>query len=735
MATRLTPTKRKSEARTLLDSPQISALFNKVRLATDAPIEPPPSRKNPLPAAIGIGLLCAIAWWCFGGLRSGVVRATLPGGSQAANPAIGETCLYRGDFYPSSGVETLQQLQVIKTGTNGVAGSPLAARGIAYAILANWFTVAFDAYYAPLALNLALCWLCAWLVARVTGVLFRDRVKSIFAATCFSLSIVTTSFVGAVGPQLLGICCCYLWTLLLVRKDADDEPIGWRSAIGLAALLGLWSLVDISSATGLAVYAVFTLKRRKLAPLFLAALCWGLLPLAQELVWRRLGIAVKPNVDLALIGNALQQHGSRFIADPLGYLGFLTIEVGNLVFNDNPLNVAICLVGLGLLPHKSRWILRVCFFVPIVVQLILLPTTSNRGAAIAGNTIVPFALLAHYGVELGRRLQSKFGADAVALPVVALVVLQGIWGYSGLYGWDFPAKALATGAFREAGTLGPTKFARLSGSPQEVPTVLGGPVRAPWFCGLVKDQRRPPIFANDRVAPYRDDWSGLPLVRRLLAAQAPILAALLIATLCLMRTWRGLGTAALFSGCIAGALLGSSTSGFAPQSLASFEGRIAVKEDEKLVGAVRLSPEFQASLEDAAERSEHVEVFVCARAVHLRAEHPVELQVAEWSSTEPRLLIPARAFLESVRARGGRVEFSIAAATGSKGLSLHSWQSTRPNGARSAELVHTDGTKESLDRFPSFEIRVIRASRAYNFQKLLERFEPLPSGDYSLVGF
>jgi hypothetical protein len=735
MATGFKPAKRKAAALALLESPQISALFEKVRLTAEPPSEPAPRRSNPLPAAIGIGLLCAVAWWCFGGLRSGALRATLPGGSHVANSAIGDSCLYRGDFYPSAAIPALRQLEVIKSGATGATGPALVPRGIAFAVFSNSFTAAFDAYYAPVVFNLVLCWLCAWFVARMTDVLFRDRAKSIFAATCFSLSIVATSSVGEIGPRLLGFCFCYLWTLLLVAKDTDDAPIGWRGAIGLAAFMGLWSLVDISSLAGLVVYAAFAFKRRKLAPFVVAAASWCLLPLAQEFVWRRLGLAVEANTDLTHIAAALQLHASRLVADPLGYLGFLTIECGNLIFDENPLTAAICLVGLGLLSHKSKWLLRVCFLIPILVQLVLLPTTRDRGAAVAGNTIVLFAILSHYGVEAGRRLQAKFGAEAFAVPLIGLAIVQAAWGYSGLYRWDFPSNAFATGAFREVGTVQPTTFARLSGLPQEMPTMLGGPIRGPRFCGLLKEQSRPAPFPVDRVTPYRDNWSGLPVLCRLLMAQAPVFAALLIATLGLMRVWRGLGTVVLFAGCVAAGLLCGSTTGFAPAAFASFERGITIKEDEKLVGALRLSPEFVTRLQDAVDRGDQIELFVRVRAVNPGAEHPAEFQAAEWSSTDSRFTIPAAAFLESVRARGGRVEFSITAASTSKGLLLHSWQAMPPGGERSARLVHADGSQEDLDRFPSFEIRAVRAQREYAFQKLIERFETSRPASYALVGF
>jgi hypothetical protein len=735
MATKLSPAKRSADARALLDSPHISALFEKVRLASEPFEELPPRRPSPIPAVIGIGLLCTVVWWSCCGLRSPSLRATLPGGSHAGNPAIGDTCLYYGDFYPTSGVEPLRQLEVIKSGVNLVGEPGLAARGIAFPIFANLFTVAFDSYYASIALNLVLCWLCAAVVGRTSGILFRDRTKSTCAATCFCLSIVATSAVGEMGPRLLGILLFYLWTLLLLAKDADNSPIGWLGSIGLAAFLGLWSLVDLGSLSGLLVYAVFAIKRRKLGPLVLGAVCWCTVPAVQELIWRKLGFAVAPNADLAHIAAAFQQHGSRLASDPLGYLAFLTIEFGNLLFAENPLNVLICVVGLGLVSHKSKGLLRACFLTPILVQMVLLPTTRDRGIAIAGNTIVLFVLVSHYAVEAGRRLEARFGARAFVAPILGLVALQAVWGSAFLCGWDFPAHAFVTGAFRETGNVLPTKFAPLSGSADEIPTVLGGPVRGSRFCAATSGHARPPIFPLDRVAPYRDNWSGWPSMRRLLAAQVPVFATLLIAILCLMRLWRGLGTIVLFSGAVAGTLLCGASTGFAPQAFASFDRQIHVKEDEKLIGGLRLSPEFQSRLQAAALNDEQIEFFVRLRGVNERAEHPAEFQVAEWSAAEPRFAVPARELVEAVRARDGRLEFSITAATASKGLVLHSWQTTRSGGARSAQLVHADGSQEVIDRFPSFEIRVVRRKTEQAFSRLIERFDQIRPASYVLVGF
>ncbi len=285
--------------------------------------------------------------------------------------------------------------------------------------------------------------------------------------------------------------------------------------------MGLWSLVDATALAGLVIYAAFAVKRRKPGPWALAAVAWCLVPLVQELLWRQLGFAVDANPELARIGTALQLHGSRLAADPLGYLGYLTIELGNLIFAENPVVVVIGLVGLGLISHRSKWLLRLCFLAPILMQLILLPTTRDRGCAVAGSAVALFALAAHYAVEAGRRLETRFGGEAFAVPLVALAIVQGAWGYAGLVGWDFPANAFANGAFREAGSVEQTKFARLSGSPQEVPTVLRGPVRGPWFFGPSKDQSRPSVLPDTRLAPYANNWSELPAMRRLWSVQAP----------------------------------------------------------------------------------------------------------------------------------------------------------------------------------------------------------------------
>jgi hypothetical protein len=57
------------------------------------------------------------------------------------------------------------------------------------------------------------------------------------------------------------------------------------------------------------------------------------------------------------------------------------------------------------------------------------------------------------------------------------------------------------------------------------------------------------------------------------------------------------------------------------------------------------------------------------------------------------------------------------------------------SGERTAQMIRADGVQVALDRFPSFEIRILRSPRAFAFQRLIERFEPSQSTSYALIGF
>ena len=105
-------------------------------------------------------------------------------------------------------------------------------------------------------------------------------------------------------------------------------------------------------------------------------------------------------------------------AHPFGYSCFLAVELGNHLFNDNPLNVLVGFAGLLLLRHREKWLLWVSFVVPITVGMVLLPTTPARGTSVAGNTIILFAVVSHCAVEASRWIDRRISPRLAVVPIV-----------------------------------------------------------------------------------------------------------------------------------------------------------------------------------------------------------------------------------------------------------------------------------------------------------------------------
>ncbi len=674
------------------------------------------------------------------------MRLTLPGGTRAESIVAGDKSLYNGDFFQDGNLVALKQLDLLKGNSETLtAKTAIGDQPIGYAILGNLFTVGLSSPYALWALNLALYALCAWLVARLTGVLFGDPIKSKLAAALFVLSIAATVHVGELNPHLLAIAFCFLWTLLLLQTELQDKPFTGSTLFGMSALLGAWSLVSATSIFGLVTLAICLLKKRNFLAVLLPALAWYAVPQLQQALFARIGLTWPLETGSSLVWQGLRQHAVNLAGDPLRYGCYLTVELGNFLLNDNPLNVAVGLIGLFVLRHRANWLLWTCFFAPIIVSLLTLPTTAARGAAVAGNTIVLFAIVSHFGVEASRRLGRSFVPRFAPLPVVMLLVVQAAWSHSILIGWLYPAGSYATGGFENAGLLKPTDFVRMIGSPEETPTATGGNVSASAAYGLGNGFGRQAVLPVKRLAPYADRWSGLPSLRRTLALQIPFFICLLAAALALLRLRWGLLATVLLAAWLGAAQLCGAATGIDHHVLRSFDDRIPVKEDEKLVAHVQLSDAFREMLESAAQDNLQVEFAVRLRGVSSSTEKPAEIHVDEWTIDEPRFAVEASAFLEALKTHRGRVELAITPKAGSRGVVVHSWQaignpddvlSVGPSaGGREAKIVRTDGSIEPLEWFPSFEIRVVRGKNTYPFKNVIERFETSRPASYVLIGF
>ena len=685
--------------------------------------------------------------WIYGPAQTPTFRTTLPGGAQADTVIAGEMHLYNGDFFGNQDLAALNQLDLLKETNNQRPATtlPQDAEHIGYAALGNLLTVGLNAPYALWLLNLAAYAFCAWQVARLTQTLFGDAAKSKLAAALYVLSVAVTVQVGQLGPQLLAVALSFAWIALLMRMELDGRPLKGSTLFGLSALLGVWSLVSTTSIFGLVTLAIYVLKKRNFAAALLPAIAWYVVPQLQHALFASLGFAPSAAHNALPAWHAIQTHFANLTAAPLAYSGFLVIQLGNFLWNDNPLNLAIGLAGLSLIRHRAKWLLWTCYLTPPIVSLATLSATAGRGMAVAGNTIVLFTIVAHYAVEASRRLDTSFLPRMAPGPVLLVLAMQAGWSHSLLAGWVYPAASFETGALENSGLLRKTEFVRMVGPIDEKPTVAGGKVTAAYAYGLDDNFGRQSLVPKQRLRPYADHWTGRRSLLRSLALQAPFFLCLVAAAMIFLSRRSSFLLTVLLTVSVAAAQLWGASTGLDRHVVRQFDDRLAVKEDEKLVAHVQLSADFRELLEQAAQENRQVEFAVRLRSVNSPNPAPAEIQVDEWSSDQPRFAIDAAAFLEALKTHRGRVELAIAPKAGTRGVLVHSWQalgSLEPdlttgtsNGGRQATIVRRDGSIEPLEWFPSFEIRVVRGGNAYPFKALIERFETSRPTGYALVGF
>ena len=136
--------------------------------------------------------------------------------------------------------------------------------------------------------------------------------------------------------------------------EVVERPLTNRQLFGLSALLGAWSLVSATSAFGLVTLGVLLFWRRRALACVLPALAWYGAAATAHAVFAHFGFPLAALSDLNEIWHALAGHWHNLAANPVGYGCYLAVQVGNLLWNDNPLVIAIGLVGLVALRHRAR---------------------------------------------------------------------------------------------------------------------------------------------------------------------------------------------------------------------------------------------------------------------------------------------------------------------------------------------------------------------------------------------
>jgi hypothetical protein len=222
--------------------------------------------------------------------------------------------------------------------------------------------------------------------------------------------------------------------------------------------------------------------------------------------------------------------------------------------------------------------------------------------------------------------------------------------------------------------------------------------------------------------------AGLVVVLPVLVCVAGILKFLLPA-------WWRRGMTATVLVLVPASLLFGAAEGVDAQAYQKFEDRIEVREGEVLFVRVPLTAEFRRMLKQAAYDNPTSQIHVHYRNVARRARKPAELNVFHHAADDNRLTLPLTTLLTEIEQQAGALELTLRPAAGSGGVLLRSWQRNRPEEGRRVEILTADGTKRTVEWFPSLEIRVLRGDNGYPLKPLITQWDLTTPVGYGLVGF
>lgn len=679
---------------------------------------------------------CGCIWLVYTGGRSPWIELNLPGGIHGSNPASGYTSLYNGDFYHKENFYALQHIDLIKGNYDSFRDRiGFCDRRMFYGVTGNILTLVFSSYAALRLINLAMFVLCARLVRRMTEELFGEPAKGHFAAALFVFSTMATVHVGDVSPHFVAFAYYYGWAILMVRLAKRTEPLSWRENLGHASILGLWSLTYTSFAYGLAIYLIVVAKRREWRYCALPTIVCFAMPLLQLLVVRALGFGYSTDVEKLLMTRGLSMHWQNFHSGPLSYSLFLLVEFVNYLINDNPLNVLVGVAALVALQHPAKWVLWLIYLIPIAMVFAFLGTTTARGYVVAGNTIVLFPLAAHGFIETAHWLNNRVGKIGLCAVIGSALLIQILWGQGSLAGWHFPTGSYAMGIFKHLLIAEPTNFVRMTGNSDDKPALHGGRESAAVSLGLPQDFGKQPIVA----ARWRNPFANFGAALRTFTSGFFVALPVLICTGGLLfsnwtRRWSRPCAAALMV-LVPASLLFGAAEGVEQTAYLKYEDRIEVREGESLSIRVPVSPDFFELLRDARSSNAIAQIHLHYHGNNSKVAKPAEMQMLNQSTTENRLVIPTASLVEHLEANGGTIDCRVTPVPGSGGIFCHSWQKPRVGEGRVAEIVSADGSRRTVDWFPSLEIRVLRGEQNYPTKSLISRWDSAIPVGYELVGF
>ncbi|MGE3317273.1 MAG: hypothetical protein AB7O26_19315, partial [Planctomycetaceae bacterium] len=315
------------------------------------------------------------------------------------------------------------------------------------------------------------------------------------------------------------------------------------------------------------------------------------------------------------------------------------------------------------------------------------------------------------------------------------LLLQIAWGQGSLLEWHFPTGSYAMGIGKHLLIIPPTDFARMTGKPDDKPTLHGGREHATTSFGLAENFGRQSILAAKWRNPFASFRETLRALRNGFAVALPVLICMAGLLIFWRPRWWGRGMSAAFCVLMPASFLFGAAEGVDPSAYLKFEDRIEIREGESLAVKIPLSPEFRERLREAAASNPTAQIHVHYRSMSSKAPQPAELRVFNQSTTETRLTISTSDLVAALDANNGVFDATVTPVADSGGIQFRSWQKARAGEGRVADIVATDGARRAAEWFPSIEIRVLRGEQNYPFKPLVRRWDPAIPVGYALVGF
>jgi hypothetical protein len=486
----------------------------------------------------------------------------------------------------------------------------------------------------------------------------------------------------------------------------------------LSAVLGLWALTYGSWVVGLALFLGLLALRRQWLYLPVPILFGFAAGRLQQLAMWLAGFGMVPDGQVAVLKIAITSHLSGLVNLNPAYLLSIGKFFLDFLFVDNPLILITALVGLLFYRGKAALILWAMLAVPLALLFIYQPPDSYiHGYAIPGVSAVLFPILGYWFAKAIDASRGNGLARVFVVVFAACVMLaQAAWSNAFRYGVALPTVAYFSGASNlcQPLTLQPTLYLDATGNPGRVPALFGGNAQLAEFTELKTGVTPPSRVEVVGIGSWVLSW--IKAKPGALAVQSVILAliALILFSFLKYRPAKFVMIAIL-----AVLFLPMRHRATDYQSVTHIWDYKQLQYGDRIDASMQLSPEFVSRLAAAAPPESTAQIYVNnirrgGACLHLEALGETADAQPPWPWGDPRsatmISLPLPTMLARIAGANNRLDITLrydGQTCGDQAAGIGGWRRVGPEYGRTARLTGTAGTQE-LDRFPAFEIRVLR---------------------------